>query len=166
MYSNKVRVIDRLIHGVAAGSDLTAEEILDMLWLSATRATPQTVPSAAAPADPPVRGSPADEHAPEPSRIPPPHQRCLIGTTASCYCCGCRVVIPAALAMTLPQTPTRSQLRLPTPAGRPVSGFPRPRSGYLVRPRPVGDDRVVVRGDAHRANPGATATLLGRDRDR
>jgi ABC-type multidrug transport system ATPase subunit/pSer/pThr/pTyr-binding forkhead associated (FHA) protein len=64
-------VIEELIHGLAAGSDLTAEEILDVLWLSAIRATPQTVPSAAVSADPAVRGSPADEHALEPSRISP-----------------------------------------------------------------------------------------------
>jgi ABC-type multidrug transport system ATPase subunit len=34
-------VIDKLIQGLAAGSDLTAEEILDVLWLAAIRAGPQ-----------------------------------------------------------------------------------------------------------------------------
>ncbi len=69
-------MIEDLIRGLATGSDLSAEEILDVLWLSAIRAGPRPAP-AAEPAAPPVadrgddpereRASPADHPLPPPT---------------------------------------------------------------------------------------------------
>ena len=68
-------MIEDLIRGLATGSDLSAEEILDVLWLSAIRAGPRTAP-AAEPAAPPVadRGDdPERERASPPDNpLPPP----------------------------------------------------------------------------------------------
>jgi ABC-type multidrug transport system ATPase subunit len=67
-------VIEDLIRGLATGSDLSAEEILDVLWLSAIRAGPRPAP-AAEPAAPPVADHPDDperERASPPDNPPPP----------------------------------------------------------------------------------------------
>ena len=64
-------MIERLIRGLAAGSGLTAEEILDVLWLSAIRAGPQAAPAAAA-GEPAAPAGPSDDHRPERQAAPPP----------------------------------------------------------------------------------------------
>ena len=68
-------MIGDLIRGLATGSDLSAEEILDVLWLSAIRAGPQP-DLAGEPAAPPVADhadDPEREHASPPDNpLPPP----------------------------------------------------------------------------------------------
>jgi preprotein translocase subunit SecA len=71
-------VIEELIKGLAAGSDLTAEEILDVLWVSAIRVGPRAAPPTAArvdtgaPAAPVGRGDPEQPRSETPSASPSP----------------------------------------------------------------------------------------------
>jgi len=62
-------VIEGLIRGLATGTDLTPEEILDVLWLSAIRAGPALAPASQPPPDP---AAPADHDEPERAAAPPP----------------------------------------------------------------------------------------------
>lgn len=62
-------MIDDLIRGLAAGSDLSAEEILDVLWLSAIRAGPRSAGAVSAPAG---HEDPERPLAPHPAAPSPP----------------------------------------------------------------------------------------------
>ncbi len=53
-------MIDQLVHGLAAGSELSAEEILDVLWLSAIHPADQGARSGTATSGPGI-SAPADE---------------------------------------------------------------------------------------------------------
>jgi hypothetical protein len=54
-------MIDRLVHGLAVGADLTAEEILDVLWLAASHAAGQAPSDLDEPADTPVPEEPGQQ---------------------------------------------------------------------------------------------------------
>ena len=65
-------MIEELIQGLAAGSDLTAEEILDVLWVSAIRVGPRAAPPTAARVDTGAPTAPVGRDDPEQPRSETP----------------------------------------------------------------------------------------------